>query len=73
LLLNDLGILRPGDANPIGHTQDMAVDRESWNTKCVAKDDVGGLASDSRKLNEIVHRLWDVAAVAFNDFSRHAE
>jgi hypothetical protein len=55
LFLDDLGILRGGDADAIGHPQHVPVDREPGDTQRVAEHDVRRLPADAGQLHERIH------------------
>ena len=56
LLLDDLRIVRPGDADAVGDAQHVTIDRQARHAERVAEDDVRGLAADAGQLDERLHR-----------------
>ena len=73
LLLDDDRIVRLGDADAVRDAQHVTVDRQPGNAEGVAEHDVGGLASHSRQLDQLLHRLRHFAAVIRDQRLRHAE
>ncbi len=73
LLLDDLGIVGPGDADPVGDAKDMPIDGKPRHAERVAEDDVGGLASDARQFDQRVHRARHLAAMGLDDLGRHTQ
>jgi len=72
-LLDDLGIVGPGDADAIGYAEDVAIDRQSWHAQRVPEHDVGGLSTDTRQLDEVVHRVGNMPRVPLDDGVRHPQ
>jgi hypothetical protein len=72
-LFDDHGIVGPGDADPIGDSQHVAIDRQAWHAEGVTEDDVGGLAADAWQGGEFLHRLWDLAGVVLDDLGGHTD
>ncbi len=73
LLLDDLRVIGLRNPDPVGHTQDVAVDGKPGNAERVSEHDIGRLPADPRQLDERVHRARHLAAVALDDFGRHAQ
>ena len=67
LLLDDLGIVRPRDADPVRDAQHVPIDRQSGDAERVAEHDVRRLAADARQLDERVHRRRHLAAVSLDE------
>src|SRR5262249_340313 len=63
LLLDDFRLVALGDADPIGDAQHVPVDRQPWDAKRVAEDNVGGFTADAGQRDECVHAGWHLAAV----------
>jgi hypothetical protein len=72
LLLDDLGILRPGNPESIGYAKHVAIDGQAGDAERMAEDNVRRLAPDTRQLHEIVHRRRYFTAVLRDDRLRHA-
>jgi hypothetical protein len=51
----------------------VAIDRQAWNAKCVAEDNVRGLPAYAREADEIGHGLRDFATVSLDNRGRHPE
>ena len=52
-----------GPAQPAGDAPEVGVDRDPRDTEGVAEDDVGGLATDARQLDEVLEAARDLSPV----------
>ena len=74
LALDLEGILRPGDAQPVAHAQDVGVDGDALRDVVgVAEHDAGRLAPHARQLRHLVHGARHFAAVALGERRRAPE
>ena len=71
--LDLLGRRRLGDADAVGHAQDMAIDRQAGDAEGVAEDDVRRLAADAGQGRQRVHVGGHLAAVVLEQGMRHAK
>ena len=72
LLFDGDRVVRSGDAEPVRHAQDVAIDREARDAQGMAQHDVRGLAPDAWERHERVHVGWHVAGVTRDKCSRCA-
>lgn len=72
LFFHDDRIVGIRDANPVCDPQHVAIHRQARHAQRVAQDDVGGLASHARELDEIVHARRHFAPVSFHERAGHA-
>jgi hypothetical protein len=73
LLLDDFGIVRTRDANPVRHPKHVSVDGKAGHSKRVAEDDVGGLAADAGQFHEFRHRARHLAAMTLDAGRGHSK
>jgi hypothetical protein len=72
LLLDDLRIFGPGDADSVGDAEDVTVDRKPGHTQRMPQHDVRRLTSDPRQLHERSHRRRNLAMMVLDECARHA-
>ena len=67
LFFRDLRMFRPRDAQAVGDSKDVAVDRQPRYTQRVAEHNVCRFAANTGKPNEVVHPWGDLACLAFEE------
>ena len=67
LFFHDLRMFRPRDAQAVGDSKDVAVDRQPRHAQRVAEHDIRRLAANTGKPNQVVHPWGDLACVAFGE------
>jgi hypothetical protein len=72
LVLHDHGIVGIGDADPIGHPQNVTIDRQTRNAERMTEDDVGGLPSHAGQFDQRLHLCRHFACVALDESGSHS-
>jgi len=63
LIVDLLGVARPGESETLGDTRHVRIDGKGGNAKGIAEDDIGGLPSHARQLHELGEGPRDLSPV----------
>lgn len=71
LVLHDHGVVGIGNTDPIGHPQNVPIDRQTGYAERMPEDDVRGFSSDAGQSNERLHLRRHFASVALDESGSH--
>src|SRR5262245_15717064 len=72
IVVNLLGVFRPGEPEPLAHPCHVSIHGDGGNVEGVAEHDVGRLAPDAGKRDELLEGAGDSAAVTLRQRLTHA-